>query len=85
MGSLITHYARIASYCFFGPYVRLLEDSAVEEGVFLGSGCVLVGGVTVGSWARVGANAVVNRDVEPGSTVVGLPAAPVRQPIATGS
>lgn len=57
----------------------------MEEGVFLGSGCVLVGGVTVGSWARVGANAVVNRDVEPGSTVVGLPAAPVRQPIATGS
>ena len=85
VGSLITHYARIASYCFFGPHVRLLEDSVVEEGVFLGSGCVLVGGVTVGSWARVGANAVVNRDVEPDATVVGLPAAPVGQPRVTGS
>jgi len=85
VGSLITHYAKVASYCFIGPYVRLLENSGVEEGVFLGSGCVLVGGVTVGSWARVGANAVVNRDVDPGITVVGLPAAPVGQPKFTGS
>ena len=57
----------------------------MDEGAFLGSGCVLVGGVTVGSWARVGANAVVNRDVEPGATVVGLPAAPVGQPKVTGT
>jgi acetyltransferase EpsM len=85
VGSLITHYAKIASYCFLGPHVRLLENSEVDEGAFLGSGCVLVGGVTVGSWARVGANAVVNRDVEPGTTVVGLPAAPVGHPKATGS
>lgn len=85
VGSLITHYVKVDSNCFFGPNVRLLENSGVEEGVFLGSGCVLVGGVTVGAWARVGANAVVNRDVEPGTTVVGVPAAPVRQPKAIGS
>jgi sugar O-acyltransferase (sialic acid O-acetyltransferase NeuD family) len=77
IGTLITHYAKIGSYSFFGPYVRLLENSGVEEGAVLGSGCTLVGGVTVGSGARVGANAVVTRNVDPGTTVVGLPARPI--------
>ncbi len=40
----------------------------------IGSGAILLGGVTVGEGALVGAGAVVTKDVAPGSTVLGSPA-----------
>ena len=46
----------------------------IEDGVVLGSGAQVLGPVTVGTRARVGANSVVTRDVPPGATMVGIPA-----------
>ena len=46
----------------------------VDDGVFVGAGARILGAITVGRGARVGANAVVLHDVEPGATVVGIPA-----------
>ncbi|MFA5968293.1 MAG: serine O-acetyltransferase EpsC [Sphingomonas sp.] len=46
------------------------------DGVIIGSGAQVLGPVIVGVGARVGANAVVTRDVTPGATMVGIPARP---------
>lgn len=46
----------------------------IEDGVIIGAGAQVLGGLTVGTGARVGANAVVVKDVPPGVTVVGIPA-----------
>jgi serine O-acetyltransferase len=46
----------------------------LEDGVILGSGAQILGPITVGARARVGANSVVTRDVPPGATMVGIPA-----------
>lgn len=46
----------------------------VEDQVIIGAGAQVLGPVTVGHGARVGANAVVVKDVPPGVTVVGIPA-----------
>jgi len=46
----------------------------VEDGATIGSGAVILGGVTIGAQALVGAGAVVTRDVAPGATVAGIPA-----------
>jgi acetyltransferase-like isoleucine patch superfamily enzyme len=43
----------------------------------IGSGAVILGGVTIGERALVGAGAVVTRDVAAGETVVGNPARPL--------
>jgi len=45
----------------------------VEDGVSIGTGAKLLGGFTVGAGSKIGANAVVLRDVPPNSTVVGVP------------
>ncbi len=46
----------------------------IGSGVTLAAGCRVLGPVTVGAGATVGANAVVMHDVAPGDTVVGVPA-----------
>ena len=46
----------------------------LEHGVVVGSGAQVLGPIVVGTGARIGANAVVTRDVVPGSTMVGIPA-----------
>jgi serine O-acetyltransferase len=49
----------------------------LENGVIVGSGAQVLGPITVGANARVGANAVVVKDVAESCTVVGIPARPV--------
>ena len=46
----------------------------VCRGASIGSGAVILCGVTIGAEALVGAGAVVTRDVAPGATVSGVPA-----------
>ncbi|MBW4330352.1 serine acetyltransferase [Stakelama sp. CBK3Z-3] len=48
----------------------------IRDGAILGSGAQVLGPVTVGRGARIGANAVVTRDVPEGATMVGIPARP---------
>jgi UDP-2-acetamido-3-amino-2,3-dideoxy-glucuronate N-acetyltransferase len=51
-----------------------LQVTRIRRGASLGSGAVILGGVTIGEGALVGAGAVVRRDVEGGATVAGVPA-----------
>jgi acetyltransferase-like isoleucine patch superfamily enzyme len=51
----------------------------VCRGASIGSGAVILAGVTIGAEALVGAGAVVTHDVEPGAVVVGVPARFLRQ------
>ncbi len=44
------------------------------DGVIVGSGAQVLGPIMVGARARIGANAVVTREVPPGATMVGIPA-----------
>ncbi|MBA3880538.1 MAG: serine acetyltransferase [Sphingobium sp.] len=48
----------------------------LEDNVIIGSGAQVLGPITVGTGARVGANAVVTKDVVPGAVMVGIPARP---------
>ncbi len=51
----------------------------IGDDVYVGVGAKILGGLTVGDGVRVGANAVVVKDVGDEETVVGIPARPVQR------
>jgi serine O-acetyltransferase len=59
-------------------FARGKRHPTVEDNVTIGSGAKLLGPITIGHGAKVGANSVVIEDVPENATVVGNPGHPVR-------
>lgn len=57
---------------------REKRHPTLEDNVIVGSGAQVLGPITVGKGARVGASAVVTNDVKPHTTVVGIPAREIK-------
>ena len=57
------------------------QRTIVKRGASIGSGVTLLGGITIGENALVGAGSVVTRDVPANATVAGSPARILSQPI----
>ena len=55
-----------------------LERTVVKRRATIGTGAILLPGVTVGEGAVVGAGAVVTKDVPPGAVIAGNPARALR-------
>ena len=52
---------------------------AIGANCWFGVNCAVASGVSVGERCVIGANSVVNRDVEPGTVAAGAPAKPIRK------
>lgn len=52
----------------------------IKSGVLIAAGAKVLGNITIGESAKIGAGSVVLQDVEPHTTVVGVPAHPVGKP-----
>src|SRR5205823_14401593 len=59
-------------------FARGKRHPSVQDNVTIGSGAKLLGPITIGHGAKIGANSVVIHDVPAKSTVVGNPGHPVR-------
>lgn len=57
---------------------RPKDRPIIENGVSIGAGVVIIGAVTVGQGAIIGANSVVTADVPPNVVVAGVPARVLR-------
>ena len=68
--------AVIAPWVTLGCGAATSSARSSSTGVSIGTGAKVIGRVRVGAGAQIGANAVVLDDVEPGATVVGVPARP---------
>lgn len=51
----------------------------IKDNVFIGSGAKILGNITIGENSKIGANAVVLKDVKENTTVVGVPAIVVKR------
>jgi len=77
-GCVVDHETVVGNAAHVCPGARLAGRVIVESGAFIGIGATVIQNLRIGSDAVVGAGAVVIRDVPPGSTVVGVPARPIK-------
>lgn len=80
--SYVAHDCRLGDFVTLAPRVSLNGRIVVEDGVYIGSDATFLPGrrdryLTIGKDSVVGAGAVVTKDVQPGTTVVGSPARPL--------
>ncbi len=55
----------------------VVRHPQIGDGVIIGAGAKILGAITIGNNARIGANAVVVDDVDAHATMVGIPARPL--------
>lgn len=70
----VGHDGVIGSFNVINPGVNLSGGVRIGDRVLVGTGAQVLENLTVGSDATIGAGAVVRANVEPGQTVVGVPA-----------
>ena len=73
----VGHDARIGDFNVFNPGVNVSGSVVVGDRVLVGTGCQILERLEVGDGATLGAGAVVTKPVQPGMTVVGVPARPL--------
>ncbi|PWW53118.1 hypothetical protein [Actinokineospora spheciospongiae] len=89
-GSHITSSTRVGDHVFLGAGVRTINDKTLtwrdpdrepvlvaprfEPGAKIGTGCIVLGGITVGAQALVGAGSLITRDVPAATIAYGHPA-----------
>ena len=87
MGVVIGETAVIGNHCLLYQGVTLggtgkqhgKRHPTLADNVVVGAGAKVLGAITVGTNTRIGAGSVVLRDVEPNSTVVGIPGRVIHQ------
>lgn len=87
MGTVIGETAVVGDDCLIFQNVTLgssryrqgRRHPTLERGVVVGVGATVIGPVCVGEESKIGAGAVVVTDVEPNTTVTGIPAVPKRK------
>lgn len=83
--SYVAHDCVIGDFVTLAPRVSVNGRVVIEDHAYLGTGAVIREGsadrpIVIGRGAVVGMGAVVTKSVAAGETVVGNPAAPLRQP-----
>ncbi len=80
LGIIIHRRAVIGNNVLIGAHVTIggrgdfHDVPVIEDDVMIGTGAKILGPVRIGRGARIGANAVVVKDVPPGATATGIPA-----------
>jgi sugar O-acyltransferase (sialic acid O-acetyltransferase NeuD family) len=83
-GCTIDHHTEIGDLVHIAPGVHMGGEVRIGDRALVGIGAVVMPRISIGAGCVVGAGAVVTRDVRPGLTVVGVPAAPVKRATRIG-
>jgi sugar O-acyltransferase (sialic acid O-acetyltransferase NeuD family) len=72
---VVSHEAHLGEGAVLNPAAIISGGAKVGRAAMIGTGAQILQYLSVGDGARVGAGSVVTKDVPPGATVIGVPAA----------
>jgi sugar O-acyltransferase (sialic acid O-acetyltransferase NeuD family) len=75
----VGHESVLGRGVVMNPTVNISGGVTLGDGVLVGTGAQILQYISIGENAVVGAGSVVTKDVEPGRTVVGIPAKPLEK------
>lgn len=73
-GAIISHDVTIGNNVFIGPGAVCTSHTVIESEAYLGACSTIINKVILGEGSITGASTLVNKNVPPGATVVGIPA-----------
>lgn len=78
--SIICHHSIIGKNCFIAPKALIGAYTNIENNVFIGQGALSISGKVknIGENAVIGARALLTKDIPANSTVIGIPAKPIK-------
>ncbi|WP_276373561.1 acetyltransferase [Chryseolinea sp. H1M3-3] len=74
LNTTVGHDVALGSFSSVMTGVNIAGTVKIGDGVLVGSGANILNDVTIGNFSKVGMGAVVTKDVEAETTVVGIPA-----------
>ncbi len=77
-GCIVDHESMVGTAAHICPGVKIAGHVTIESGAFAGIGATIIQNLRIGYDSVVGAGSVVIEDVEPMTTVVGVPARMIR-------
>ena len=78
-GSIVEHDCNIGNHVHIATGAKLTSTVQVGDGAHIGAGATIRQGIRVGEYSIIGAGATVVKDVQPHTTVVGVPASRIGQ------
>ncbi len=79
LNTTIGHETVIKDYCVINPLSAISGGVTINESVVVGTGAKILQYLEIKSHSIIGAGAVVTKNVEKGSTVVGVPAKAIKK------
>ena len=77
LGCTVGHDTIIKKYSAFMPSVNISGEVTIGEGVYVGTGAIMINQLEIGEYTIVGAGAVVSKTLPAKCTAVGVPAKPI--------
>jgi sugar O-acyltransferase (sialic acid O-acetyltransferase NeuD family) len=78
-GCTVGHEVQIGKGCVVNPGANISGGVTLEDEVLVGTGAQVLQYLRIGAGATIAAGAVVVRNVEPNTTVMGVPAVPLKK------
>lgn len=77
-GAIVEHEVKIGKDSHVGPGVKIGGRTTIGDNTFIGLGATIIDNIKIGNCVTIGAGSVIINDLDPNTTMVGIPGRPVK-------